>query len=416
MLLKFWDYISSIGLKEKYDKELTRRITLANQFSCVALIIFLLSGINNLILGDIFSFFIIEGFVVVCLIGLYFNRLHYHLFATIFLFCFISLAIFYFDSYSGMLSGTYLYYFPLILAIAFLFDFKKDKKTMLFHFSLIITLMASNAFTHYNLFKSNFITDDKRYQMFIFNLLFSAGAVGFFIYLTVKNNLSTSHLYQQRIAERELAEKTIKQTIAEKDILLTELHHRVKNNLAVIAGLFSLKLDSVKNEEAKEVLLESRNRVRSMALIHNRLYKNSNFANVNFDLYINELISEIKLSYPAYANTIAVNTHISNITLNVNTAIPCGLILNELLTNCYKHAFKEKPNGSIYISFSQEEDKIKLIVKDNGIGLRPEYETSESLGITVIQSLCEQLEGKYEFTVEEGTCFKLVFDLNVKLN
>lgn len=416
MLLKFWDYISSIGIKEAYDKDLARRITLANQFSCIALIIFLLSGINNLILGDIFSFFIIESFVIICLIGLYFNRIQYHRFAIIFLFSFISLAVFYFDSYSGLLSGTYLYYFPLILAIAFLFDFKKDKKIMLLYFSLILTLMTINAFTHYSLFKSNFITDDKRYQMFIFNLLFSAGAVGFFIYLTVKNNLTTSDLYQQQIAERELAEKTIKQTITEKDILLTELHHRVKNNLAVIAGLFSLKLDSVKNEEAKEVLLESRNRVRSMALIHNRLYKNSNFANVNFDQYINELISEIKISYPAFANTIAVNTHISNITLNVNTAIPCGLILNELLTNCYKHAFKGKTNGSIYISFSQEDNKIKLIVKDNGIGLRPEYETSESLGITVIQSLCEQLEGKYEFTVEEGTCFKLTFDLNVKLN
>lgn len=416
MLLKFWDYISSIGLKEKYDRDLIRRITLANQFCCVALIIFLLSGINNLIMGDVFSFIIIESFVVICLVGLYFNRIHFHHFATTFLFSFISLAIFYFDSYSGLLSGTYLFYFPLILAIAFLFDFKKDKKIMLFHFSLILTFMSINAFTHYNLFKSDFITDDKRHQMFIFNLLFSAAAVGFFIYLTIKNNLSTSNLYQQRIAERELAEKIIKQTITEKDILLTELHHRVKNNLAVIAGLFSLKLDSVKNEEAKEVLLESRNRVRSMALIHNRLYKNSNFANVNFDQYINELVSEIKLSYPAYANTIAVNTHISNITLNVNTAIPCGLILNELLTNCYKHAFKGKTNGSIYISFSQEGDKIKLMVKDNGIGLNPEYESTESLGITVIQSLCEQLEGSYEFTVEEGTCFKLVFDVNIKLN
>lgn len=416
MLRNPWRYISSIGIKEQYEEDLIKRIVLTNQFCVIAFIIFFFSGINNLILGDAFSFWLIEGFATMCILSLYINKTYHHRFAAISLFCFVSTAIFYFDSYSGKESGAYLFYFPLILAIAFLFDFKTEKKIMIAEFFIILCFIAINVFTHHRLFESPLIDDEKRHQMFTYNIIMSTFAVGFFIYLSVKNNLKTSILHEQRIKEREIAEKTIKQTIAEKDILLTELHHRVKNNLAVIAGLFSLKLDSIKNEEAREVLLESRNRVRSMALIHNRLYKASNFANVNFEEYIHELVNEIKLSYPTIADSIALNTHISNITLNVNTAIPCGLILNELLSNCYKHAFKGKTTGSIYISFSKHGDKINLTVKDNGIGLRSDYEQSESLGITVIQSLCEQLEGQCEYSVDDGTCFSLTFDINVKLN
>lgn len=416
MLRNPWSYISSIGIKEQYEEDLIKRVVLTNQFCVISFLIFFFSGINNLILGDVFSFWLIEGFALMCSLSIFINKLYFHQFASISLFCFVSSAIFYFDSYSGKESGAYLFYFPLILAIAFLFDFKTEKKIMVLEFCIILCFIAINLITRHKLFESTFIDSEKRHQMFTYNLLVSAFAVAFFMYLAVKNNLKTSLLHQQRIKEREIAEKTIKQTIAEKDILLTELHHRVKNNLAVIAGLFSLKLDSIKNEEAREVLLESRNRVRSMALIHNRLYKASNFANVNFEEYIYELVNEIKLSYPAIANSISLNTHISNITLNVNTAIPCGLILNELLSNCYKHAFKGKTTGAIFISFSKIGDKIQLIVKDNGIGLKPDYEQSESLGITVIQSLCEQLEGQCAYTVEDGTCFTLTFDINVKLN
>lgn len=416
MTLNFWNYISSIGVRSDYDENLVKRIALTNQFCFIALVIFLLSGLNNLSLGDVKSFIIIEGFVLICFIGWYFNRIHLHTTAAVFLFTFISIAIFYFDSYSGFLSGTYLYHFPLILSISFLFDYKSEKKIMFFQFGLVLIFLSINVFTRYTLFKSNFIDDEKRYQMFAFNLIFSVLAVGFFIYLNIKSHYTVNQIILERLSEQEIAKKTIKQTIAEKDVLLTELHHRVKNNLAVIAGLFSLKIDSIKSPEAKEVLIESRNRVRSMALIHNRLYKNSNFANVDFEQYINELLNEIKLSYPSISQTIAINKHISNITLNVNTAIPCGLILNELLSNCYKHAFVGRDNGAIFISFILNGDTIELTVKDNGIGLPKDFDSKESLGITVIQSLCEQLEGTCEFSEYDGTCFKLSFNKNIRLN
>ncbi|HRF99788.1 MAG TPA: sensor histidine kinase [Bacteroidia bacterium] len=412
MFKRTWNYVSSIGIRPEYDDILVKRIKLTNQFSAISIFVFLFSGINNFVLGDTFSALLIESLVFISLVGFYLNKLQFHRFAISFLFTVISTAIFYFDSYSGILSGTYLYHFPLILAIAFIFDMREDKKAMLFHFLLIITYLAINVFTHYDLFRSEFLTDDKRSQMFMFNLIFSASAVGFFVYLLVQNNLNESYSYILRIEEKRQSEIAIKQALAEKNLLIAELHHRVKNNLAIISGLFSLTLNDNLPDDAKNVLIESRNRVRSMALIHNRLYKSDNFTDVNFEDYIQELISEIISSYPTISNSIKVTTHINNVSLNVNAAIPCGLILNELLTNCYKHAFKDQKEGEIIVTFSSDKGKILMKVKDNGKGLPVDYNKKQSLGITVIEALTDQLDGKSNYVSDNGTTFELIFKTN----
>lgn len=409
MFQKYWGWVSGIGIREGYDDSLTKRITLTNQFSVIALTIFFFSGLNNLSLGDIFSGILLEGFVLVCLFGLYMNSRNRHDFAIVFLFMTINLAVFYFNSYSGILSGTYLYYFPLILAIAFVFDIRKDQKIIFLNLSCIILLILVNLLTRYELFTSSFINDEKRYQMFVFNLLFSCLAVGFFIYLTIKNGLKESELYSQRIAEHEQAEKKIKEALAEKEVLLSELHHRVKNNLAIISGLFSLKIGNDPPSEARNVLVESRNRVISMSLIHNRLYKNNNFTDVNFEQYIAELISEINASYPSISGSVKVSTDIGDVVLNINIAVPCGLILNELLTNCYKHAFTGKGEGTIHVAFKQEQEIYTLSVRDNGIGLASGYQEKESLGLSVIEALSEQLNGSFDYISDTGTTFVLKF-------
>lgn len=412
MLQKAWNFISTIGIKSEYDDILVKRIKLTNQFSVIAMLVFLFSGFNNLALGDIFSGLLIESLVVVVLIGFYLNKLQYHRFAISFLFAIVSTTIFYFDSYSGILSGTYLYHFPLILAIAFIFDMREDKKAMLFHFLLIISYLIINVTSNYDLFRSEFLTDEKRSQMFMFNLVFSASSVGFFVYLMIQNNLKESYYYIQSIEERKQSEKAIKEALTEKNLLIAELHHRVKNNLAIISGLFSLTINDNLHEDAKNVLLESRNRVRSMALIHNRLYKSDSFTDVNFDEYIHELVSEITTSYPSISNAINVKTDINNVILNVNSAIPCGLILNELLTNAYKHAFKDKTEGEIFISFLHQNGQYVMTVKDNGCGLPLDYNKKQSLGITVIEALTEQLDGKSKFSDNQGTHFELTFKAN----
>lgn len=363
MFQNYWGRISKIGIKKEYDDGLVRRITLTNQFSVIALALFFFSGLNNFSLGDVFSGLLLEGFVLVCLLGIYINSRHYHGFAIAFLFMVVNIAVFYFNSYSGILSGTYLYYFPLILTMAFVFDIRKDKKAIFINLLLIMSLILVNLATHYSLFTSSFITDEKRYQMFVFNLLLSCLTVVFFIYLIIRNGLKESELYSQRLAEHEQAEKKIKEALAEKEVLLSELHHRVKNNLS----------------------------------------------DVNFEQYIAELISEINASYPSISGSVKVNTDIGDVVLNLNIAVPCGLILNELLTNCYKHAFTGKGHGSIHVSFKQEKTSYTLSVSDNGVGLVAGYREKESLGMSVIEALSEQLNGSFEYTSGEGTHFTLKF-------
>ncbi len=412
MLYRIWDNISSIGIRDEYDDILVKRIRLTNRFNVIAVVVFLFSGINNIALGDFYSGILIESLVAISFVGFYLNKIGFHRFAISFLFTVVSLAIFYFDSYSGVLSGTYLYHFPLILAIAFIFDMREDKKVMLFHLVFIFLLLIVSVVTHHDLFRSQVLTDDDRAQMFMFNLILSASAVGFFVYMMIQNNLKESYLYIQRIEERRLSEKVVKEALEEKNILISELHHRVKNNLAIISGLFSLKLNDDLHEDAKNVLLESRNRVRSMALIHNRLYKSDSLTDVNFGEYAKELISEINSSYPTVANSVKIVTEINDVNLNINLAIPCALILNELLTNSYKYAFKDREDGQIHVSFLKEGNTICMQVKDNGVGFPLNYNQKQSLGVTVIESLCEQLDGTFSFSNNNGACFEMKFNYN----
>jgi two-component sensor histidine kinase len=396
-------------MKSSYGDKLRKRISLTNQFCFITFFICLLSGINNYLLGDIHSAVIIEATAFSCILVFWVNASGYHRIATSTLLIVISGVIFFFDSYSGLGSGTYLYYFPLILAISFLHDFK-EKRLLLFHLGLPILFIIINLSTHYQLFLTQQLTADIQYKMFCFNLLSSACAIGFFMYLTISNNLRESEVYEQRLNERKATEQAIKSALTEKEVLLAEIHHRVKNNLAIITSLFNLQISTVENDEAKDILLESKNRVKSMALIHDRLYKSENMGDVDFAKYTKELIDEIQYSYPTISESVIVNTHISNIKLNVNTAIPCGLILNELLTNCYKYAFKGRSNGIIDIEFTSIGNMLRLMVRDNGVGLKENYKDSESLGMVVIQSLSEQLDGDYKFTVENGTKFELKFE------
>lgn len=408
MFKQFWNSLSAIGVQEQYSDKLIKRVMLTNQFSFIAMVVVIISGINNYLLGDAFSALLIELIAIFCLFGFWLNHTHHHSTATSFFLLIMSLTVFYFDSYSGFDSGTYLHYFPVILAIGFVFDFE-DKKLLLFHFLLILAFLIINVLTDHKLFENHLLTEEVKHKMFIANLLFSCFAIGFFMYLSISNNIRESAIFEQRINERKANELVIKQALHEKDILMAEIHHRVKNNLAIIASLFNLQISTVENEEAKEILMESKNRVKSMAIIHDRLYKSDSISRIDFGKYTAELVDEIKYSYPTLAKNIKVKAEISNVTLTVNDAIPCGLILNELLTNCYKHAFTGRESGIIDILLIKEDGKIRLSVKDNGLGLKEGYDQTDSLGMVVIQSLSEQLDGKYSFTVDKGTHFQLEF-------
>lgn len=406
--MTFWGFISEIGILPEYEDKLVKRVRLTNQFGFVGFLIFFLSGISYFIIGDLFSGIVTEFFSLFCLAVFPLNTKGYYKFATSFALVSSGTALFYFDSYSGLASGTYLFHFPLAFAISFLFDYK-EKKAMLLHFLLPIILLGVNFATNRELFASTFLTKDQQATLFIVNLFLCVISISLFMYLTLSNSVKENEVYEKRLNERKLAEGAIKAALQEKELLLAEIHHRVKNNLAVIASLFNLQISTIENEEAKAILSESKNRVKSMALIHDSLYRSEKLSEIDFAKYTKELINEIHYSYPILANSIKINTSISNITLNVNNAIPCGLILNELLTNSYKHAFKGREKGVIDICFSETKGIVKLKVRDDGVGLKENYDKSETLGMLVITSLCEQLDATCSFHVDNGTSFEMEF-------
>jgi len=410
MLMKLWRSIAEIGVRKDYSEKKIRRVRLINQYTVVTFLLYMLNGLSDLLLGFTRQGLVLEGSALIFIVALFLNKFHLHRATVIFLFLFVALSIFYFSIIAGLQCGDYLYYFPLILAISFAFDFSKDKWQMFVLFAFIIILVFINTLA-YPEFAMAPKTSDPNYRRFMVNLSLSTLTLGFFIYLTAKNNAKINELYEQRILQKEDNEARIKKTLAEKEILLAELHHRVKNNLAVMAGFFSLKLNSTDNHEAKEILLESRNRVNSMALIHNQLYRKDDFSEINFTAFITELVDEIKGSYPSISKSIKVQTNIGEINLNLNSAIPCALILNELLSNCYKHAFKNRNQGIIWIDFLPlPNGDLKLLVKDDGHGLAEDFKTRESMGLTVVESLSQQLNGTHSYVSDKGTCFEMLFN------
>lgn len=217
--------------------------------------------------------------------------------------------------------------------------------------------------------------------------------------------------YLVDISDRKQAENKIADSLREKEVLLREIHHRVKNNLQVICSLLNLQLRSLSDPTTRELLRESQNRVRSMALIHEKLYQSKNIASINLAEYINDLGNNLLSSYQIRPVQITLVTEIdSTIYLDVDTAVPCGLILNELISNACKYAFEPETKGEIFIkAIKNENQELVLIVADNGKGLSQDIglDNIKTLGLQLVKSLTNQLRGKIIIKRNDGTQFYL---------
>jgi PAS domain S-box-containing protein len=213
-------------------------------------------------------------------------------------------------------------------------------------------------------------------------------------------------------AEQIKAEQLIKTSLKEKEVLLREIHHRVKNNLQVISSLLNLQAQYLKNKQDLEMFNESKDRVRSMALIHEKLYQSQNLARIDFAGYIRDLIYRLFRSYEADPGKIDLKMDIDDISLGVDMAVPCGLIVNELISNCLKHAFPDGKKGEIKVGLqSVNTNEVELKVSDNGVGLPDSFDfrESESLGMHLVNILTDQLGGRIELDRTGGTEFKIKF-------
>ncbi len=214
--------------------------------------------------------------------------------------------------------------------------------------------------------------------------------------------------------QQEMEESNVKLDVSlkEKELLLQEVHHRVKNNMQLISSMLKLQAKYIKDEKDVEIFKDCRDRIRSMALIHEKLYKSKDMAHIDFNLYIKDLAKELSRSYVVDTNMIALNVNVENVFLEIETAIPCGLIINELISNSLNYAFPEGRKGEIktLLRFINKDD-LELVVSDNGIGLPKDLDIkkTESLGLQLVDTLSKQLQGEMEINRTGGTEFKIKF-------
>jgi PAS domain S-box-containing protein len=216
----------------------------------------------------------------------------------------------------------------------------------------------------------------------------------------------------QDITDRKEFENSLKTSLAEKEVLLREIHHRVKNNLQIISSLLNLQTVYIDDQEALNLFKESQNRVKSMSMIHESLYQSRDLAHIDFSIYLSRLCNELLSSYGVNINLITLKTDLEKIFLDINTAIPCGLIITELFTNSIKYAFPEGRKGIIDIKFQLDtDDNFILEVSDNGVGFPDDidFENTKSLGMRLVSSLVDQLDGTIELDNSSGTRFIIKF-------
>ena len=214
------------------------------------------------------------------------------------------------------------------------------------------------------------------------------------------------------ITEQKEYEEKIYSSLKEKNVLLQEIHHRVKNNLAVVSGLLQLQMYETDDPVIRDTLKESESRIQTMALIHEKLYNSENLSRISTQSYINDLVATIQ-STVDIPKDIAVETDIADIELNINNAVPFALLVNEVVTNSFKHAFTEQEEGRILIDISLQDDILHAKIKDNGKGLPGDFSpsTKDSLGMNLIDNFAKQLDANLEMGSNNGTYVSLSFNV-----
>ncbi|HRD39476.1 MAG TPA: sensor histidine kinase [Bacteroidia bacterium] len=396
MIRAFLDKIVNIGVKpglQTWEVYLIRKL---NAITIIALL-------NNIIGVVFFSLIGLPQFNLECItvlvIGPFvfvFNKYKNVIWAVYWFYIVGYIYLTAFNLHMGKDSFILLFFFPVIISMVQLLGRRELLKHLIILSSLVVVCAVVIVFSYrYHWFESP-LSKETIQDLSIFMIILSFITAIAFIIVVVTESMSQ--------------ERLIKNMLNEKEVLLAEVYHRVKNNMNIVTSLLNLKKDMSSSKEVQEALDDCRNRVYSMALVHQKMYNSNNLESLNFKDYINDLVKDIKHSLGG-TKKLNVAIDAENINLELSNAIPCGLILNELITNAYKHAGSHEAAIQVSIELKKNGNSINLVVRDNGPGITNEaLNKPNALGIELIKSLTEQLEGKYEFANRNGLVFSLSFN------
>ncbi len=402
----------NLGVKSDMEFFQKRETRMINLFSLITLCGLLVgSSIVFFISGD-FAIQTVVFSAITSLTILYLNyRLLYNYSTTIFVIT-INITIFIINEQYLDAAGNYLYYYPVVFCVALIHNPSKPSTRSVVYFSIVLlSFILSRALKIPSLIIQS-ISEKDNEALLTYNSVLSFLVTVTLVYLVVKliNNQNNETLaFAQKEHDVQLL---IAQSLKEKETLLAEIQHRVKNNLAIITGLLNLQTEKAPCEESRHLMIESRNRVMSISMVHERLYKKDNLSKINLKIYLSELIQELVKNYPINnEQIIEIEEDLEKIEIEVTKAVPIGLIINEALTNSLKHAFKSAEKQPIInIKMHLIFDKIQISLKDNGVGFSDTTKRKDtSLGLSLIESLSDQIDANVVFKNDDGACVSIVF-------
>lgn len=401
----------NLGVKSEMEFYQKREARIVNLFALITLL-GLLIGVSSVIFisGDyVTSTVLFTTFTSLTI--LFLNYKLYHNAATYLFVITINVTIFILNQQYIDSVGNYLYYFPVIFCVALIHNpVKPNARTAIF-FSIVLVSFLCSRLIDIPYLKNTTITEADNAALLTYNSVLAFFVTLVLVFLVVRlinrqNNEALALLHKEQEAQ-----KIISQSLKEKETLLAEIQHRVKNNLAIITGLLNLQTEKAPCDESKQLMIESRNRVMSIAMVHERLYKKDNLSKINLKLYLFELVQELIKSFPINSKQIEIIEELEVVELEITKAVPIGLIVNEAITNSLKHAFNNQPqNPSIKIKMQLIFDRIQICIMDNGSGFTDTANRKETaLGLSLIESLSDQIDAQVVFKNEGGACISVVF-------
>jgi two-component sensor histidine kinase len=403
----------NLGVKSEMEFYQKREARIVNLFALITLLGLLIGVSSVLFISGDYVISTVLFTTVTSLSILLLNYKLYHNAATYIFVLSINVTIFILNQQYIDTVGNYLYYFPVIFCVALIHNpVKSNSRTAIF-FSIVLVSFLCSRLIDIPYLKNATITEADNAALLTYNSILAFFVTIILVFLVVRlinrqNNEALALLHKEQEAQ-----KIITQSLKEKETLLAEIQHRVKNNLAIITGLLNLQTEKAPCEESKLLMIESRNRVMSIAMVHERLYKKDNLSKINLKQYLSELVQELIKSFPIQSKQIQIEEELEKIELEITKAVPIGLIVNEALTNSLKHAFNSSNQiPTIKIKMQLIYDRIQICITDNGVGFSDTTTRKEtSLGLSLIESLCDQIDAQVVFKNEEGACVSIVFSI-----
>jgi two-component sensor histidine kinase len=397
---------------ERYE-DIRRRKT-ANLYTVFAIVAIVVSGVYGLFLDPSIYGIIILSTLPVLLFIPYIGRVGKTALAIGILIHVSNFSIVVYNLGYGHSTGTHAFIFPVIAAVSFLNPLPKHRLEFWVHMGITISV-HSIIFIADSLLKNKLALADDKY--IVLEMINYGLSILVTLVIVLQHNLKTAESNDRLELQLDKNHDTLgklKGVVKEKEVLLAEVHHRVKNNLAIISGMLNLRRGMGTKEDIDTVLQECSNRVVSMALVHEKLYKSKDLNNILFHEYVEALCHDIHETLIHGNQEIKLTLVLDQLNLNIDRAIPVGLVINEVITNSIKHAFKNVENPEITVELTRNANSVYLLIRDNGVGidLAKQPNNEDSLGFMLIESLSHQIDGSFEFANDHGTQFMLRFPLS----